>query len=1294
MGDLSEYLRIGQLGNNGGIFDNGLYTKGFIDTLPINILIDNGSTSTLLSYNVFEKIDEKKQLENTKCKLYDVNGKELQLYGVLPYSLQLGNTTYDLNFLVCQIDIDAILGQDFLLQYVNRIDYKRQTLDTEDNEIKCWIGGQANIRCRVVAKETVTIPARSRVFIPVLIQGREHLGQWGLVDQNEDIKTDRKIYMTRGVLDPHGDTKVQIVNFNHSPVTVQAQKHLGTCESYYEIEAPTAGQCNRIQPGTTSLRQIPEYLDDLYKRSTQHLEGEDKPKVADLLTRFQDVFAKSVDDLGRTDRVLHQINTGTAAPIRQPPRRLPLGKREIEKQEISKLLQRGVIEPSQSPWSSPVVLVTKKDGTPRLCIDYRLVNNLVINKDAYPLPRVDECLDSLNGAKWFSCLDLNQGFFQIGLDPKDREKTAFSTSQGLFQFTVTPFGLVTSPSVFERLMEDVLRGLQWVECLLYMDDIIVPASSIEIELERLEHVFTRLREANLKLKPSKCVLFQKSVKFLGHVVSESGVSTDPDKIKAIQDWQIPKNAKQIKSFLGLCGYYRRYVKGFADIARPLHKACKRGTKLNWTEDCQKSFDALRQAMMTPPILSYPVDGIEFILDTDASNVAVGAVLSQETKGQEHVIAYMSKALNKHEESYCTTRKELLAVVIALKNFHPYLYGQKIHLRTDNAAVSWLRNLKNPTGQVARWLEILGTYNLIVSHRSGTKHSNADALSRAPCKACKRQEELNKDDVEKDEDKADNLVEHHSSIETLGQNEAGENNSTKINDTTEDLRSTEVDQEVQPVIQQVRAITRSQQPEIKNCQLLIGWDPADIRQLQLSDENIGPIMVEKEADNARPTWEKISARGAAIKTLWNQWDRLKMQNGLLYRQWESDDCTSSKLQLILPKDKRNEVFKYCHDIPTAGHLGVEKTVAKVKEIFYWPSMKEHIENYCRECDQCFARKPKREHIRAPLVTYQAGEPMERIAMDILGPLPLTKQQNRYILVIMDTFTKWTEAIAISSQDTPVVANAFINNFVCRFGTPLQLHTDKGSNFESELFRKMCDLLGIDKTRTTSYRPQSNGAVERYNRTLTTMLSIYCEKQQNRWDEYLQQVMMAYRSSVHKSTSKTPNSMVFGREITLPLQAVISTPEAASPNVSDADQYVANLKNKLSQNYEIARKSLKQSSTYQKRHYDLKARKRSFKTGQPVWIYEPSRKVGVCSKLTSAWKGPCIVEKKIDDVTYRVRKSNRQPSRVYHIDKLALYSGRNIPSWTTRYLRKCKDSHVEEVNQLSVQEEEVEDEYSQN
>jgi len=448
------------------------------------------------------------------------------------------------------------------------------------------------------------------------------------------------------------------------------------------------------------------------------------------------VFSKSSEDVGRTDLVQHSINTGTAKPTRQPPRRQPLGKRDIEKQEVNKMLDRGIIEPSHSSFSSPIVLISKKDGSTRFCVDYRALNEVTV-KDAYPIPRVEECLDSLAGSSWYCCMDLNSGFWQVGLDPVDKHKTAFSTSMGLYQFTVMPFGLCNAPSTFERLMEDVMRGLQWEDCLVYMDDIIVPAVTFEQGIQRLEKVLERLEKANLKLKPSKCVFFKKSVNFLGHTVSESGVETDTEKVKAIEEWKTPISKKQVRSFLGLCSYYRRFVENFSAIARPLHKLCEKATKFQWSEEAEAAFNSLKAALTTSPVLAYPQLGEKFILDTDSSDFAVGAVLSQDLDGNERVIAYMSKCLNVHERSYCVTRKELLAVEVALKKFHTYLYGQKVLLRTDNAAVSWMTSLKLPTGQMARWLQELASYDLEIVHRKGKKHTNADALSRRPCKVCRR-----------------------------------------------------------------------------------------------------------------------------------------------------------------------------------------------------------------------------------------------------------------------------------------------------------------------------------------------------------------------------------------------------------------------------------------------------------------------------------------------------------------------------------------------------------------------------
>ena len=972
---------------------------------------------------------------------------------------------------------------------------------------------------------------------------------------------------------------------------------------------------------------LPEYLEDLYSRSSVSLPENDKQKLKTLLIKYKAVFAKSNDDLGCTNIIEHKIDTRGATPIRQPPRRLPLAKRQTERDEIKKMLDRGVIEPSVSEWSSPVVLLTKKDGSTRFAIDYRKINE-VIKKDSFPLPRIDDCLDALGGSVYFSCMDLNQGFLQMSVAQEDREKTAFATSLGLFQFLRLPFGLVTAPSEFSRLMGEVLRGLQWLECLVYMDDIIVPSSTVDENLTRLEHVFQRLITAKLKLKPKKCVFFQKSVKVLGHVVSADGVHTDEEKISAVKQWPIPTSAKQLKSFLGLATYYKRFVPDFSKIAKPLYSLCGKNNKYKWNSDANLAFETLKTALTSAPILAYPQDGLPFCLDTDASDFALGAVLSQKhDDGQERVVAYMSKTLSPCEAKYCTISRSNCFKTLPLLFVRP-----NVLLRTDNAAVSWIHGLKNPSGQMARWLQYIETYDLTVTHRAGRLHTNADALSRAPCKTCTRQ---NRQEDEISQTHAVTPDQQTSQV----QMEESLNSNTEV----------------------IRATTRGQQQTIADkatpsLGLLEGWSPADIHHDQIQDSTIGPILIILEASQT-VEWNDISGTSALTKTLWRQRDRLEIHNGMLYRKWVSENEKDNTFQLIVPSKRIPDVLYNFHNIPSAGHLGLSKMLDRVRQSFYWPAMTKDLEKYCNECDLCAARKPIKM-TRAPLGENPVGEPREKVALDILGPLPLTEKGNKYVLVIADVFTKYTEAIALPDQEAKTVASAFIDNYIVRMGTPLSLLSDNGSNFESQLFKEVCDLLGIKKVTTSVARPQANGTVERFNRTLTSMLTMYCSKNQKQWDTYLPQVMMAYRSSKHATTGMSPNYLTYGREINLPMTAVIGLPPGESVPVTD---YAQNLQEKLVKAHAICRQNLFKQSTYNKRHYDLKSKERQLKPGQAVWLYEPVNKTGVCAKLSPKWQGPYLIMRKIDDIMYLLKRSPRKPAKSQHIDRLRPYNGSSLPKW---------------------------------
>ncbi|XP_056157718.1 uncharacterized protein LOC130132152 [Lampris incognitus] len=606
----------------------------------------------------------------------------------------------------------------------------------------------------------------------------------------------------------------------------------------------------------------------------------------------------------------HRINTSEGQPVRQPARRTPLGFQQEKERHLKSMLEAGVITPSTSEWASPVVLVRKKDRGVRWCIDYRRLNDLTL-KDAYPLPRIEECLDTLEGATVFSTLDMQSGYWQIGVHPDDRGKTAFITRYGLFEYTRMPFGLCNAPGTFQRAMEVVLRGLQWRHLLVYLDDIIVLGRGVEEGLQSLGKVLERILAYGLKLKPSKCHLLRREVLFLGHVVSGDGVSPNPELVKSVNDWRTPRNLTELQAFLGLCNYYRRFVRGFAHLCSPLYELQKKGEEFKWGDTQQVAFEELKARLTTAPLLAYPTrDGL-FLLDTDASNTCVGAVLSQMQAGEEKVIAYASAHLQSTQQRYCVTRRELLAVVRFTRQFRHYLLGRSFIIRTDHNSLIWLFRFKSPEGQLARWIEELSQYDFKIEHRPGVKHSNADALSRSPKPAC----------------------DCYHAGESLDSLPCG-----------------------------------------------------------------GCSYCHREHHH----WARFS-------------DDVDDVVPLAIRRTDSEENTSGAAEEGVP--------------PSApgGEAG---------------GLTMHI--------------------------------------DVVGPLPVSKMENRYILVMVDQFTRWVEVAPIPEQTAEITAQKLLQEFLSRFGVPLEIHTDQGRNFESALFRELCELLQVAKTRTTPYHPASNGQVERFNR----------------------------------------------------------------------------------------------------------------------------------------------------------------------------------------------------------------------
>ena len=397
----------------------------------------------------------------------------------------------------------------------------------------------------------------------------------------------------------------------------------------------------------------------------------------------------------------HVIDTGDAKPVRCPPRRVPIAFAEEERQVIETMERQGIIRKSHTCWSSPLCLVRKKNGKVRPCIDYRAVNK-VTQTDNFPIPRTRDCLDAVAGAKLFSTFDVTSSYHQIPVREQDIPKTAFITKYGLYEHCTMPMGMKNSSATFQRCMEAALQGLQWLTCLIYLDDVVVFASSFDEHVKRVDQVLDRVEKAGLKLKPDKCHLFEDQVHFLGHIISSEGVCPSPDNVAKILQFSVPKDVSQVRALVGMGSYYRRHIQNFSGMMKPIIDLTKKAKKFVWTEQCQAAFEKLKTALVSPEIMAYPKDVGEYFLDCDSSDHAIGGVLSQIQEGKERVIAYGSRILNKAERNYCVTDKELLALRYFIEYYRQYLLGRRFTVRTDHQALSYLFSFKEPKGKLARF----------------------------------------------------------------------------------------------------------------------------------------------------------------------------------------------------------------------------------------------------------------------------------------------------------------------------------------------------------------------------------------------------------------------------------------------------------------------------------------------------------------------------------------------------------------------------------------------------------------
>ena len=733
-----------------------IYSEVSVNGEKVMALIDTGSPVTLMSLNKaiqilalrkgeFSSPQEWKeammaQFQTPTVMLKSYSGDALNIVAQLPLILGQGDQEVSSTILI-QKDAphDLLIGTDLqpALGYVLTVK-KSGNLETvllgdRKNSIlqNGAVGGSKESDTVVVKLLTATkVPAGHRKLVQAKVDG--WLSDSLALFTPTALDSELKIADAAVQADEEGCLKLIVENSGCCHIDLEEGTRLGTLEEAKQVDEWEELVPKAVVPTVASLQCDREAnLLEQLNIQVEHLTAEQKPQLTKLITEYMDVFALNSQELGRTSLVKHVINTGDHPPVRQPVRRTPFALRNKVDEMVQEMLTQGVIQPSQSPWASPIVLVKKKDGGIRFCVDYRQLNQ-VTKLDVFPLPRIDDTLDLLSGAKYFTTLDLASGYWQVCMDQASQEKTAFITYSGLYEFKKMPFGLVNAPATFQRLMEVVLNGLARHGCMVYLDDVLVVGRTFGEYNDNLAKVFQRLRSAGLTLKPKKCKFAQLEVCYLGHVVSAGGVRTDPAKLQAIVEFPVPTNVKALRSFLGLASYYRRFIPQFSRIAGPLHALTKKNSEFTWTAVSQETFEKLRKLLANAPVLTYPDFRVPFILETDASVYGLGAVLAQRQEdGLVRPIAYASRSLQEHEKRYGATELEGLGVVWAVKHFRPYLYGHHCDIYTDHEALKSLLNTPQPSGKLARWGMAIQELDVRILHRSGKHNANADALSRAP-----------------------------------------------------------------------------------------------------------------------------------------------------------------------------------------------------------------------------------------------------------------------------------------------------------------------------------------------------------------------------------------------------------------------------------------------------------------------------------------------------------------------------------------------------------------------------------